>query len=127
MDFSKEKKLVRKLATNTKDGSVDWKPALKPEVFEVSFRDNTLRISAASSSIPDSDESDILIQLVNGDGETVDSFTDVDLNNSTDTEVSPNEGWYRMMLNLYSFARRRALGADKVMDEIMEALDDIPF
>ena len=54
----------------------------------------------------------------------MESFTDVSLSDSDD---QPGH-WYQLMLELHDAARRKALGVDKVIDDIMSDLDQImPF
>jgi hypothetical protein len=92
--------------------------------FQVSFRDNTLRITTKANQ----DGIDVVVQLLNGNGELVESFSDADL--SHQTASGSGKSWFSIMEELLENARRKALGADKVLDEIiadLDAADDIPF
>jgi hypothetical protein len=63
-------------------------------------------------------ESDYQIQLLNDEGEVLDSFSDIEL----------GQGYFEKMKNLFGTARRTALGTEKVLDEIIGELDDdMPF
>jgi hypothetical protein len=69
-----------------------------------------------------------MIQLVNGDGVVVESFTNVDLQ-PKHTCINP-QPWFTIMMDLFDQARRSALGADeeiheKVIDEILFDLDSL--
>jgi len=122
MPLAKQAKMVEKLAELTDAGAIDWKPSVNEGTFQVSFRDNTLRITTRDSR----DGFDIVIQLLNGNGELVETITDVEL--AADTPIDEPGGWFGLMSDLYENARRKALGADKVLDEIIADLDStIPF
>jgi hypothetical protein len=123
MSLPKQAGMVKKLAQLTKEGLIDWKSSLNQSSFQVSFRDNTIRITTRDRG----DEVDILIQLLNGNGEIVEIFSDVDLGNIS---TESGQTWFNLMQELLENARRKALGADKVLDEIIADLDkadDIPF
>ena|ERR1700722_6106124 len=123
MSLTKQAGMVKKLAQLTKEGLIDWKSSLNQSSFQVSFRDNTVRITTRDRD----DEVDILIQLLNGNGEIVEIFSDVDLGNIS---TESGQTWFNLTQELLENARRKALGADKVLDEIIADLDkadDIPF
>ena len=122
MDYAKQMRLVRKLSELTDQDAIDWKQAVPEGLFQVSFRDNSVRIMLQSANAAP----DIIIQLVNGDGEVVESFSDVNLQEASD-DAQPGE-WYNFLMSLYNAARRKALGADRVLNEIINDLDEIiPF
>jgi ABC-type taurine transport system substrate-binding protein len=66
--------------------------------------------------------------LINNEGKTVDSFTDVELADTEDFGDSKNQ-WYKDSQELYDLARRTALGSEKILNEILADLDDdeVPF
>jgi len=124
MDSTKQRKLVRSLVDLTRVGSINWKPSLQANVFQVSFQENTVRMGLMEGRRQE--EVGIIIQLVNGDGVVVESFTNVDLR-ANHTCINP-QPWFRIMMNLFHEAKRSALGVDteiheKVMDEILFDLD----
>jgi hypothetical protein len=129
MDCTKQRKLVQSLLNLTRVGSIDWKPSLQANVFQVSFQENTVRIGLKEGRRQE--EGGIMIQLANGDGVVVESFTNVDLQ-AKHTCINP-QPWFPIMMDLFDEARRSALGADKeihemVIDEILFDLDflDLP-
>lgn len=125
MAYKKQMDMVMKLVNLTNSGAIDWKPSVNKNMFQVSFRDNTLRIALKASRT--SADSDIEIQLLNGSGELVESFTDVDLGSDAESQLSAL-AWFQIMSELYKAAQRTALGAEKVLDEIIADLDaTIPF
>lgn len=126
MDCAKQRKLVHSLVNLTRVGSIDWKPSLRANVFQVSFHENTVRIGLKEGRWQE--EGGIMIQLVNGDGVVVESFTNVDLQ-AKHTCINP-QPWFPIMMDLFDEARRSALGADKeiherVIDEILFDLDSL--
>ena len=126
MDCAKQRKLVQSLVNLTRVGSIDWKPSLRADVFQVSFHENTVRIRLKEGRWQE--EGGIMIQLVNGDGVVVESFTNVDLQ-AKHTCINP-QPWFTIMMDLFDEARRSALGADKeihekVIDEILFDLDSL--
>jgi hypothetical protein len=123
MEYEKQMRLVKKLVEMTNAGAIDWKPSLNSNTFQVSFRDNTLRITTKPSDT--TADPDIEIQLLNGNGELVERFTDVDLQNEDNSEPAK---WFKNMNSLYKVAQRTALGAEKILDEIISDLDAVmPF
>src|SRR5271170_7642993 len=126
MDCTKQRKLVQSLLNLTRVASIDWKPSLQANVFQVSFQENTVRIGLKEGRRQE--EGGIMIQLVNGDGVVVESFTNVDLQ-AKHTCINP-QPWFPIMMDLFDEARRSALGADKeiherVIDEILFDLDSL--
>src|SRR5271163_1720833 len=126
MDCTKQRKLVQSLLNSTRVVSIDWKPSLQANVFQVSFQENTVRIGLKEGRRQE--EGGIMIQLVNGDGVVVESFTNVDLQ-AKHTCINP-QPWFPIMMDLFDEARRSALGADKeiherVIDEILFDLDSL--
>jgi hypothetical protein len=124
MAYAKQKQLVNKLSQLTRASAIDWMESATHDAFQVSFRDNTVKIRIRPSSQATGSD-DVEVQLINSSGELVESFTDVNL--SSDSEDPPGH-WYQLMLELHDAARRKALGVDKVIDDIMSDLNEIvPF
>jgi hypothetical protein len=124
MDYTKQRKLVQRLVDLTRVGSIDWKPSTQANMFQVSFQESTLRIGLKEGRRQE--DEGIMIQLVTGDGVVVESFTNVDLQ-PNHTCINP-QPWFRIMMDLFEEARRRALGADReiherVINEILSGLD----
>ncbi|MCP8939289.1 hypothetical protein NK718_12250 [Alsobacter sp. SYSU M60028] len=64
---------------------------------------------------------DYTMQIINNEGVVVDSFTDDDI-------FEENGSYYRLMEDIHELARRRAMGSDAVLDEVLKELDDdLPF
>jgi hypothetical protein len=123
MSLEKPRKLMDILGRRTVAGEIDWQETF-PDMFQVSFRDNSVQISMHVHEA--NETTTYTVSLLNGEGEVADRFTDEDLDK--DQFGAPGQLWYRKLGELYAMARRRARGADKVLDDILKEVDDdIPF
>lgn len=104
--------LVRLLIEKTDTGALKWGP-LGADSAEVEFGAATVVVRPSERF--GQDEKDIHLDIYSN-GTMVESFSDVDL--FRDTE----EPWYPEMKRLLAAARRVAVGADQVMDEILNSL-----
>jgi hypothetical protein len=120
MSLQKPRKLMYVLVRRTRAGEIDWQESF-PDLFQVSFKDNSvqLQVQQVGGSIV------YTASVLNGEGEVADRFTDEDLDN--DEFGHTGQRWFKDMAELYALARRRARGADKVLDAILKEVDDIPF
>jgi hypothetical protein len=124
--MERQKQLVRLLLAKTKRGELAWQEGIRQDSFQVSFKDNSVLIRDVANK-DDNEIRDYEIQLINGEGKTVDSFTDVDL---TESETArPTTKWFPPMRDLHDLARRTALGSEKILGEILKDLgdEDVPF
>jgi hypothetical protein len=121
MALDKQLKLIQLLIGRTKDGSVEWRPTPDQKTFQVVFKDTSLLLRQTPSSMTP-DEYDYEGRIVNSDGIVVERFSDADFY----AELGGPIG-YKLMHELFDLARRKALGTDKVIDSIIDELNDIPF
>ena len=123
MASEKHRKLVETLHRKTAAGKLDWREAdliLESDVYQLDLAMNSLRISRSTNS--DGDDL-IVISLLNGEAKVVESFSDEDIEPDTNDRV-----YFRLLRDLYEMAGRRAMGSDKILDDILTELDDdIPF
>jgi hypothetical protein len=124
MSLEKHGRLIELLLQRTSRGQIDWKPAVQEEAFQVSFKDNSVRISKDEEQ----DERWYKLELINNQGSTVDVVTSFEL----DHEQQTNLHWHLKMRELHDLARRTAFGAEKVLNQILSELrdpldDEIPF
>ena len=112
MDYEKQGALILKLEELTFAGKINWQPSAQPGAFQVSFRENTVQIKLRPTVVEteEPDAVDIEFNLYNGEGEVVETFSDVELT-SNDARRPDGGIWYRPLLDLYNKARRTALGA----------------
>ena len=122
MSFDKHGHLVESLLDQSHAGALEWKPTARDSAFQVSFRANSLQIS--ENQHPEFVEEGVyyMISLINSEGLTVDTFTAADLRDLPD-----GKNYWSMMREIYQLARRTALGADKVLKDILGELGYIPF
>jgi hypothetical protein len=125
MAYEKQKRLVEILFRRSREGKVEWQTAIVDNAFQVAFRDNTVEIRQLGREIED--EYDYRFTLRNSEGEVAERFTDIELYADVDGEA--RKQGYMMASDLFEMARRKATGADKIIDSILEDLDDddIPF
>jgi hypothetical protein len=127
MAMEKQKRLVDLLLQRTKQSHLDWHEAIASNAFQVALSDTTVRIRATPTAIADEEGvHDYWIDLVNGNGTVVDTFSDMNLH--YDTAVRTGE-WFGKMRDLHDMARRKALRSDEVLDQVLSELSDdkVPF
>ena len=116
MSMEKQARLVEVLIRRTSEGDLDWQTAPVSGVFQLNLSGKGVRLRQSPSE-QGPEILDVVIELINEDGEIADSFSDEDLGRE----------WYRKMNGLYEDARRAALGTDKLLKETIDELDEIPF
>jgi hypothetical protein len=105
--MAKEKlvEIAKLLLENTKAGNVRWEKTSKKGQFQTPFAKYTILL-AGPSAVPD-------LFLCDEDGDIVEDFTYM---------AAIDAGLLETMKELYELARRRALGADDALDEIVNIL-----
>jgi len=119
MSMEKQKRLVDRLLTMTLTGQLGWKAAERDKTFEVSFEAGRLSVGAVSPSqlsIPDYE-----ISLYKADRTEVETFTDSDL--YEDERASGPNAWRKKMHDLHEYARRTALGAEEILNSILNEIE----
>ena len=126
MSLIKQQKLVDLLLERTRKSKLEWQTTLADNAFQISFRDNSVRLEQVETG---GNEPDYVVSLINSEGNVVENFSDVDLwQDQKDLSESDRKNYYRALAELYALARRTALGSDKVLNSILNELDDeIPF
>jgi len=70
----------------------------------------------------------VRITIVNEVGSEIETFVDEDLSSEWFDEIGVDEGPYTIMKSMYEVARRRALGSEQAINDILRELDDdLPF
>lgn len=119
MSYEKQRRLVSKLLQLTPSGEIAWQHCPVGDGFQVSFKDNSVRIQVVETG----ESALYVIDLINDHGDVVETITGDEL----DEDDAFYEGNVKLG-NLYEQAKRFALGSDKVLNEILKDLDDIiPF
>jgi hypothetical protein len=118
MNAQSKYEMVKKLFNGTVNGSLQWEKTSQPNGFQISIKDYVL------TTLKQGDEQDpeCLLRIDNSDGDLVDEIIWSDLK-----ELTTEEGQGQVILyRLYDVARYNAMGADKAIMEITNALDALP-
>ncbi len=118
MEYKKIAELVQKLHEKTLANKVNWERTEGSNALQVSFTAYSVRLVLQRGS---GGEDIYVIRIFDAAGNLVESATDDDLD-----EELPDS--YTMMEEMFETARRKALGVDKALDDIISQLDeDLPF
>lgn len=110
--------LVERLSTKTSVGEIDWKESIAENVFQVALSRNSVRLKREGSAT----RSPLYtIELVNDVGSIVETVTDAELD--SDLHGIMDGPYFALMADMYAAARRRALGADRVLREVLRDLE----
>lgn len=115
--------MVDSLYRKTFAGSLDWDITFLGHL-EVNVGNYSIRLSEYKDEEGEPFEK---IEILGSNEKLIDGFTDSFLNKETPPEADfPN--YYMKMKDLHQQARRKAMGLDQAIDEILGDLDDdIPF
>lgn len=107
--------LVQRLAERTAHGSVIWEPTADKSTYQTAFPDYGVRIV----EIQKADDLDprYLIELLDANGNIIERAFDLD--------IVPDEGRpeaLKAIRDLYTVVRRRALGVDNALDNLLSEL-----
>lgn len=123
MADSKIATFVETLKNKTINGSYTWDQTSEEGVFMLSFSNYSVQISQESNP-HEYDSIDIVLRILDSEGAIVEEIRDYQLK---DNFVSP----YIYMEEMYSVARRQAMGVEKAIDSILYEMtrddSDIPF
>ena len=113
MSSEKHRQLVDQLLVKTKVGQLEWRETAEPDTFQVSFPNYSVMITQQRHNprFPIH-----IVSILNSGGRRVDTFSD----ESAAWEASDKP----QLTELYQHARRQALGADKALEDILNALKD---
>ena len=111
---SKVERLVEVLAEKTYSGELPWEPTEDEDVFQCSFPNYSVRVYSRGSY-----EGPItyILALYNANGVKIEEINDRDL----DTEGF--EESYATMEQMYVGARRKAMGVNDALDDLLTYLD----
>ncbi|MDB5556497.1 MAG: hypothetical protein JWL86_6481 [Rhizobium sp.] len=115
MASEKTVELAKKLYTNTKLKMIDWQEDPFYSGYSTSFKNGKCRIYK-------DDDNDVYLAVHNSQDEIVEELGPVDIAGAFD--FGSNE-----LIELFQLAKRRALKADEVVDDLLKEIDDldIPF
>lgn len=125
MSYPKLAQLVTKLAKLTERGRITWEPTSVRDQYQVSFSDYSVLLSTTTTDLAE----DIVVTVVNSEGEIIESVRDPEL-----VDFFSPQTPYSVMAEMYGIARRQAMGVEGALDSILNDLeaksdpnDDIPF
>jgi hypothetical protein len=129
MTNPKHLQLVEKLYKLTTSEALEWTETSRDNTFAVSFPNHTVSVAevepAEEVHAPD-EPMDYLFTIINQQGKVIESFRDTDAGQSV--PGPERQAFFDRVKVLYEMARRKALGTDQAIDDVLKELDDIlPF
>jgi|GEM_PF-2012171 hypothetical protein len=112
-------KIVELLIQRTGKGALPWETGFDDGTFKVDIGSNTVVIGEKKVS----GRATIVVRLYNELGTLVESFNDEDLKDPEDSQH--DYYWFSAMSDLLEAARRKALGADEVIQSIIDGLTEV--
>ncbi|GEM_PF-2086141 len=110
--------LVLRLKELTDKGKVDWEETVEEDAFQAAFPEYVVKIrNHRYMTLPD----DISVQIFNGNGVMVESATGREL----EGVASNSTGLRELMNTLYESARRKALGGEKAVSDLLSYFDTL--
>lgn len=106
---------IHRLYSKSIKGELDWEQNDIEDVFQLAFANYTVNISTRQAY--NSPDIDIIIAIYNEDGNIVERVLDTDLTNSINHP-------YKVFNEIYNNARRKAMGVDSALDEILDILEE---
>jgi hypothetical protein len=113
----KYSKLLDALHEKTEGGEVVWQSATDSGTIFAQIGKNTIFLSLDESP----DGTDYILSIFNDEGAKVDEFGDADLNARTPKNNSFSS-YFSLMRSIYITGERQILGADEVLDDILDTL-----
>ena len=115
MSERKIARIVLRLAEKTLNDEIDWEESSVDNNYVATFSGYSISISEEPGF--DADSPDYVLNIRNEDGLVIESKTDVELKDYM------SESFIKMK-NLHQSARRKAMGVDDALDNILSQLDD---
>ena len=109
---------VQRLIDRTDQGKVSWEITADKGSYQASFPSYAVRLFARENDRYADQEVDYVLTIHDESGEMVDEITDTALRESGFDEA------YKKMGHLYNEARRKAMGVDKVIEDLLSELGD---
>ncbi|HEV8718615.1 MAG TPA: hypothetical protein VGX03_38080 [Candidatus Binatia bacterium] len=109
--------LLSQIHRQTQDGILGWEATIRGEVFQVAFPNYVVQIAKEARLGPDEEEvTEYVLKILNERNAVIEEITSSDLyENLRDP--------YGLMSEIYASARRQALGPDRALDNLLQALE----
>lgn len=128
MSYEKIVKLIEVLHYNTKKNKVTWEETERPNSFQASFPNYSVRLIEVNQLAQQ--PVDYIIEIINENGDTIESVSDEDVRSVANVVPGASEA-YENMKETYHIGRRQVLGVEQALDDILGGLEDpdldIPF
>jgi len=112
--------IVEQLLAKSKSGDIEWQRTAKADSFMAPFSKYSVHIRQVriQSEYPDEELFDYYLEIFNAEGDLLESIVD------TDFQPVPRDQFnaYKILGDLYMFARRQALGVDRAIDALLTDL-----
>lgn len=121
MELQKIVTLIERLSEKTTEGTVKWEESLfANSIYETQVGKHNIFVRERHEE--EMSDPDYFLGFYNSAHEEIDSFSDRDLRDVMSSS-------YKIMRELYRAAKRQALGVNKMVDDVLNELDDddIPF
>ena len=127
MAYEKQYEIVDTLISSTEEGTLIWEKSFSENIFEAPLKDYSFRII---EEIDFEENTSYTITVLNKDGGVIERFSDSELTNEQE-QYRPRESksYNEKVRDIYSLIRRKALGIEQVLDDVLEELEAsmIPF
>jgi len=105
-------KIIDRLHQHSVEGKVIWRETERTDSFQVSFSGYSVRTDVRRSrKTPGAQE--YFVSVLNANGDVMEEIGDEDL-----------EDYFVLMKELFEMARRKALGVDGALDQILDELGE---
>ena len=122
MTQNKLMELVVRIEQKTMSDTLAWEATADQNAFQTTLANYVVRIREHNEL--DEPEPDYEIKIIDKDGATLESISNVDLNNIYKImEPQPKRHPYQMMVAIFKKAKRQVLGVDKAIDSILSELE----
>jgi hypothetical protein len=118
MADAKYARLITLIADANERGDIKWEKTADDSRFAASFGEYSLQITSERSRDPDAFDEDIVITIIDGNGETVEEMRDIDFR----LEDLGGKNPYALMQEVLRTARRQAMGVEKALDFLIDKL-----
>ena len=116
---SKFRALVEKLYQRTLDGKLEWNFDSSLPYLWTTIANREIEIEESHNFNGDP----LMSILIKSDGEVIERFND-EMITGVEPKIAGFASYYKLMVELENAAKRRALGADKSLDDVLRELDE---
>jgi hypothetical protein len=118
--------LAKLVLHQTNFGNLGWEETAVKNTFQTTIAKYVIRISECQSKY-EQGETDYVLSLINHEGLIIESFDDVQLSNWIKVSPQPSDvNGYVIMKDIFVNAKRKAMGVDKALDDVLKELGNLP-